>query len=337
MQARRNALHNLTFHQATPSHAGLWFDRYLEKQLQKGKKVEDGTPYQTLVTETSEIPVPELYHVYFQRWRDEMTLQGAECRQAQAIGRIAVGLGAESVIETAVRLHHTYGVPFIPGSALKGLAANYAHQQLADTEWRKGGEAHKVMFGSPDAAGFITFYDALYVPGSGQPLHPDVITVHHPEYYQEGKSGPADWDDPNPVSFLSATGRYLIALKGDYPIWVNAAFNILEAALRDYGVGAKTSSGYGRMAFGVVTSSPSPQSQTEGAPTGYQRGRVKSFGLGPKRSYGFITPDGGGDDVFVHQSQLPRGVTTLNEGQYVYYRLVRDGKGEHAEDVQLAS
>jgi CRISPR-associated protein Cmr6 len=73
-----------------------------------------------------------------------------------------------------------------------------------------------------------------------------VITVHHPDYYQGGKDAPADWDSPNPVSLLSATGNYLIALAGP-SVWVDAAFRILELALAEQGVGAKTSSGYGRL------------------------------------------------------------------------------------------
>jgi CRISPR-associated protein Cmr6 len=184
---------------------------------------------------------------------------------------MVVGLGAEGVLETAISLHRTYGVPYIPGSALKGLAAAYAHQRLADARWRKAvykdnqlvspiGDAHKVMFGDTTIAGYVTFFDALYVPGSGhkdrqgkaKPLWPDVITVHHPEYYQEQKDDqgnllpPADWDSPTPISFVSATGAYLIALAGP-PAWVEAAYDILALALDEMGVGAKTSSGYGRM------------------------------------------------------------------------------------------
>jgi CRISPR-associated protein Cmr6 len=44
--------------------------------------------------------------------------------------RIVVGLGVESVHETSMALHHIYGIPHIPGSALKGIARNAAVQQL---------------------------------------------------------------------------------------------------------------------------------------------------------------------------------------------------------------
>lgn len=82
------------------------------------------------------------------------------------------------------------------------------------------------------------------------------------------------------------------------------------------------------------------QAATEGqglfAPPGHQYGTVKDFGRGTHRSYGFITPDGGGKEVFVHKSALPDGVERLNAGQRVAFRLVNvPGKGMQADDVRL--
>jgi CRISPR-associated protein Cmr6 len=184
-------------------------------------------------------------------------------RKATVKGRMIVGLGDESVLETSIALHHTYGVPYIPGSALKGLASSYAHQKLGEN-WQKGSDAHNILFGNTDKAGYITFFDALYVPDSGhhgQALYPDIITVHHQEYYNTGKdNAPADWDSPTPVPFLSATGSYLLALAApDLPTdneWVPRTFDILEHALKEMGIGAKTSSGYGRMEFEIDQNGP---------------------------------------------------------------------------------
>src|SRR5262249_29014739 len=50
-------------------------------------------------------------------------------------------------------------------------------------------------------------------------------------------------------------------------------------------------------------------------------GTVKWFN--PTKGYGFIQPQGGGKDVFVHISAVERaGLTTLNEGQVVEYEVV---------------
>lgn len=56
-------------------------------------------------------------------------------------------------------------------------------------------------------------------------------------------------------------------------------------------------------------------------------GTVKFFNT--TKGYGFITPDDGGKDAFVHISAVERsGLSTLNEGQKVSYELQtgRDGK-----------
>jgi len=60
-------------------------------------------------------------------------------------------------------------------------------------------------------------------------------------------------------------------------------------------------------------------------------GVVKWFDL--VKQYGFITPDGGGDDVFVHISQTPEQ-QGLQEGQRVSFVTEMEPKGPRARDVQ---
>jgi CspA family cold shock protein len=52
------------------------------------------------------------------------------------------------------------------------------------------------------------------------------------------------------------------------------------------------------------------------------------------KGFGFITPDQGGKDVFVHHSAIQgSGFKTLSEGDRVEYDLVQDPKGPRAENV----
>jgi CspA family cold shock protein len=65
-------------------------------------------------------------------------------------------------------------------------------------------------------------------------------------------------------------------------------------------------------------------------------GTVKWFN--PAKGYGFIEPDDGGKDAFVHISAVERaGLNTLQEGQKVSFELQpgRDGKSS-AENLALA-
>jgi len=61
------------------------------------------------------------------------------------------------------------------------------------------------------------------------------------------------------------------------------------------------------------------------------RGTVKWFN--PTKGFGFIQPDDGGQDAFVHISALEKaGLTTLNEGQKVDYELTPGRDGRSAAD-----
>ena len=63
-------------------------------------------------------------------------------------------------------------------------------------------------------------------------------------------------------------------------------------------------------------------------------GTVKWFN--PTKGYGFIQPDGGGRDVFVHISAVEKaGLGTLNEGAKVSYEIVSNKGMESAENLRV--
>jgi CspA family cold shock protein len=62
-------------------------------------------------------------------------------------------------------------------------------------------------------------------------------------------------------------------------------------------------------------------------------GKVKWFN--DKKGFGFIEPDGGGEDIFVHHTSIMSdGFRTLAEGQSVQFEVVRGPKGMQATNVQ---
>lgn len=176
-----------------------------------------------------------------------------------ADGRIALGLGHKSARETGLTLHRTWGTPLLPGDAIKAVARRAA-DRLFGGEWTWGSAAHRALFGnepgtvedSDNERGLVCFHDAWWLPDQNRSLVDlDVLTSHHPDYYGSGPDrkipAPSDTDDPNPVSFATVGGKFLVILEGPSAEWVEAAKDFVLAGLDEIGIGSKTNAGYGRL------------------------------------------------------------------------------------------
>ena len=64
-------------------------------------------------------------------------------------------------------------------------------------------------------------------------------------------------------------------------------------------------------------------------------GTVKWFN--DAKGFGFIKPDGGGEDLFAHFSEIQgSGFKTLKEGQKVQFEVTQGPKGKQASNIQPA-
>lgn len=238
-------------------HPGLLLQRYLCENAtgEGGNPEEKRAILQAAINASSNPDVRELYKIAFGRWQTSLPELTA-ANDLKTVGRLIVGLGTENVLETGIRLHHTYGMPILPGSALKGLAAHYCDQIWGATEeqFKKGGAYHQLLFGTTDESGCIIFHDGWFVPDSeSEPLKLDVMTPHHPKWL-DGSVPPTDFDSPTPVPFLSVSGKFHVAVSW-YGLenyeksvgWTKMVFELLLKCLTEWGIGGKTTSGYGRM------------------------------------------------------------------------------------------
>ncbi|MBP1999091.1 CRISPR-associated protein Cmr6 [Paenibacillus shirakamiensis] len=180
----------------------------------------------------------------------------------RSISPLAVGHGGVSILETNLSLHPIYGIPYIPASALKGLAARYASHTLSlhTSALGKTEYDYQVLFGTEGCAGYVHFHDAWITPSTAaNSLKQDVLTPHHQLYNQisvdlyndtQDYPAPSDMDSPIPIPFLIAKGEFTIALsfegnEAEATPWLNLAKDILVEALHYEGIGAKTNAGYG--------------------------------------------------------------------------------------------
>lgn len=66
-----------------------------------------------------------------------------------------------------------------------------------------------------------------------------------------------------------------------------------------------------------------------------ETGTVKWFN--DAKGFGFITPDGGGDDLFAHFSEIrAEGFKSLQENQRVSFNVTSGPKGKQASNIQAA-
>lgn len=159
-------------------------------------------------------------------------------------------LGAPTPLELGFCLHHTYGLPYLPGSGLKGVARRAAALAKAESS-EPSDSLLETLFGcggDSGRAGAVDFLDGI--PLKADCLALDVMSPHHPKYYQGSIRDPHDCEDPVPLPFLRIVpgSQFEIALLARGPKQVGLlaeAEQWLSSALHEIGVGGKTSSGYG--------------------------------------------------------------------------------------------
>ncbi len=255
-----------------PAHVGLFLDRCLIEPVLEDENEHPGrlALYRAAVAALCpETPAVLNYQEVFARWQ-ELVLAPApgvlrRTIEVRAESRILLHPEtAGTVTESALLLHHTYGVPYLPGSALKGLCRSTARRALQQAP---AGVTVADLFGDAQKgdeeqtrAGLFDFWDALWVPDGALkegPLQIDVVNPHHVAYYtQENHPAPTFSDDPQPTHFLTVRpgARFLLVVEaadsegGLLNRWLEQVMAWLSEALREQGLGAKTSAGYGRLA-----------------------------------------------------------------------------------------
>lgn len=272
INARRKTIDGLFLDQVG-NHAGLALQRLLAVQGDTEAKSR-----KELLKSIEKTQVGETYKLAFERWKEALKHQDAVFIEATTLTPLAIGLGNASPIENGLSTHHTYGTPYLPGSVIKGLMVRAARHYGLDEKQQE------ILFGTTQNAAHLVYWDGWLDPSSKQPFQKDVITVHHQSYYQGGNQWPTDFDDPNPVSFLSVKPgtKFCLALSSsseNASDWVYRAAEILKWSLENLGLGGKTNAGYG---YFEVRLPPKPKTQADLAEEVYANFKAQIEGIKPR-------------------------------------------------------
>ncbi|WP_282610829.1 type III-B CRISPR module RAMP protein Cmr6 [Pelagibius sp. Alg239-R121] len=266
-------------------HAGLYFNKYAnawqwENEAKSDSKLSFNKSdwLKSFVSQCNPVGHKQALETYTQRIEHLVAARGGMTLRLKTVERFVTGLGLPHPVENGFLWHHSLGVPYLPGTAVKGILRA---QLEADTESQIDDETFLRLFGSPrrtDSAarendtagkaaetataetenekdtasmqrGALLCFDAP--PTIPVRLELDIMTPHYGPYYHAGDI-PGDWHSPNPVTFLTvAPETEFIFSFAPYKstgidIELEELSRVLRIALDYFGAGAKTAAGYGR-------------------------------------------------------------------------------------------
>jgi len=186
---------------------------------------------------------------------------------AKAIAPFTTGLGNEHPLENGFAFLNPYGLPYLPGSGVKGVLRQAARELLKGDwgdacDWNE--DAINALFGKEDSnspqRGTLSFWDVI-PQLKGNTLQVEVMTAHQGHYYQQGES-PHDSGQPIPINFLTIPpgSGFTFHVQCNRPFLSRLAprlaaddrwRDLLQVAFTHafdwLGFGAKTAVGYGHM------------------------------------------------------------------------------------------
>ena len=193
---------------------------------------------------------------------------------AVAVAPFTTGLGNAHPLENGFAFLNPYGLPYLPGSGVKGVLRQAA-RELADHLWGddqgwtpasidalfgKTGDDTDALGNPVLQRGALSFWDVL-PQIAGDALQVEVMTPHQTHYSQNGDS-PHESGQPNPINFLTVPpgSKFVFHVQCDLPLlaclapalaqqdrWQPLLTAALVHAFQWLGFGAKTAVGYGAM------------------------------------------------------------------------------------------
>ena len=275
---------------------------------------------------------------------------------AKSIAPFTTGLGNEHPLENGFAFLNPYGLPYLPGSSVKGVVRRAAEElagiapgvtweaESEDDAWTA--QAINTLFGptlsdTGSRRGALSFWDVM-PEINGEKLAIEVMTPHYSHYYQqdsskgEGSISPHDSGQPIPINFLTVPPgsnftfhvvcdrKRLTADLVENDRWQALLQSAFEHAFTWCGFGAKTAVGYGAMKINqTAIDKLAEQKKQQRAEEQRQREREKVAEGLPPDAVEIVT--------FLYDFLIDDGQTT--EQLLNFMEQFLDGKSELSEEA----
>lgn len=249
--------------------------------------------------------------------------QGGDARVLHS-EQFVSGLGNPHPLENGFLWHPTLGLPYLPGSAVKGLV-----RALVETAYDGTDKAQILLrwFGTEkkgdvaEHSGEFIFLDA--VPVKPCDLHVEVMTPHMGQWYAKGQktplaadTQPGDWHSPVPISYLVARNLSLqfaiMPRAGADSAALTDLWQALETALDWLGAGAKTALGFGQFRIDAAA-----EEKLASAAAKRQQALQQAARLAQETPHGLLILE-----LEVYMAELPTGLGAGDERYTVFWRLL---------------
>ena len=216
-----------------PDHLGLAYDAWAPTEEGDGKVNDDNR--RPWLEKLTDIAVSSDYARSFERWKASFSAPGDQITELTLVSRLLIGHGNASAIDVGLMVHHTWGVPVIPGSALKGLVAHYVDATYGPVEpgkkpweqhdderarvdyqgvtWnrrrieRGPGAIYRALFGAPDAREDATMRERDFEAGAAAGLVTFHDALYVPGSIPDNKPFAADVLTVHQKGYYDSSGR----------------------------------------------------------------------------------------------------------------------------------
>lgn len=234
------------------SNTGLWYDKFCDSWEPGWRKGlgKEGKPAWVKKFSQKYLGDAELLDEFAERRESFINACNGLALNFRTEGAMVSGLGRSHPVENGFSWHHILGVPYLPGSSVKGVVRSYARNWIGISD-----EEINRIFGPPQKSsmhrvGSVIFLDGI--PILPVKLKAEVMTPHYIPYYTGSDLiPPGDWISPVPIPFLAVDEgqEFLFGVLPNSSCDqkdCDKASEWLSESLIIMGAGAKTSSGYGR-------------------------------------------------------------------------------------------